>query len=86
MRKSQLAAGQASKGCWNPFKKNDIPYPRTKKNPQQNGNRGTITLESSPIPMRDSWRAQTKPCVNQDPGEENSEPQQETGVELPVNV
>ena len=24
-------------------------------------------LESKPIPARDAWRAQTKPCVHQDP-------------------
>ena len=24
-------------------------------------------LESSPLPTRDAWRAQTKPCMHQDP-------------------
>ena len=26
-----------------------------------------VCLESNPIPTRDAWRAQTKPCVHQDP-------------------
>ena len=33
----------------------------------------------------DSWRAQTKACVHQDPGERSSDPQ-ETDPDLPVSV
>ena len=33
----------------------------------------------------DSWRAQTEPCVHQDPGERSSDPQ-ETDLELSVCV
>ena len=33
------------------------------------------SLESNLIPARDTWRAQTKPCVHQDPGNpEETEP------------
>ena len=30
--------------------KNDIPWPKTKENPQQDSRRGTITIKSNPIP------------------------------------
>ena len=33
--------------------KKDIPHPKTKKKPQQDGRRGTITIKSNPIP--DGW-------------------------------
>ena len=33
----------------------------------------------------DSWRAGTKPCAHQDPGERSSDPQ-ETDPDLPVSV
>ena len=45
----------------------DTPHPRTKEKLRQDGRRGTIMLLSNPIPARDSWRAQTKPYVHQDP-------------------
>ena len=38
-------------------------------------------LESNPIPARDSWRVQTKPCVHQEPGTP-----QETEPDLPLSV
>ena len=38
-------------------------------------------LESKPIPSRDAWRAQTKPCACQDPGTP-----QETEPDLPLSV
>ena len=31
------------------------------------GGGAKLHLESNPIPTRDAWRAQTKPCVHQDP-------------------
>ena len=40
-----------------------------------------LTLESNPIPTRDAQRAQTKPCVHQDPGTP-----QETEPDLPLSV
>ena len=36
-------------GCWNPPKK-DTPRPKTKKKPQQEGRKGSITIKSNPIP------------------------------------
>ena len=31
-------------------------------------------LESNTVPARDTWRAQTKPCVNKDPETPETEP------------
>ena len=50
------------------------PCLRTKETLQRDGRRGAITLTSNPIPARDSWKAQTKPCVQQDPGERSTDP------------
>ena len=48
--KSQLAVEQPSTGgCWN-LPKKDSPCPKTKKNLQGDGRRGTITIKSNPIP------------------------------------
>ena len=33
----------------------------------------TLHLESYPIPARDTWRAQTKPCVHQETTETESD-------------
>ena len=64
--KLQLAAEQPLTGkCCIPPKKY-TPRPGAKKKPQQDGRRGEITLESKPIPSRDAWRAQTKPCVHEE--------------------
>ena len=46
---------------------NDTPHPRAKENPQQDGRRGKITFRIKPHTTRDAQRAQTKPCVHQDP-------------------
>ena len=65
--KLQLAAKQPSTGeCWIPPKK-DTPHIRARKKPQQHSRKGKITLRTKPIPTRDAQRAQTKPCVHQDP-------------------
>ena len=65
--KLQLAAEQVSTGeGWLP-PKNDISRPRVKEEPQQDGRRGKLHLESNPIPARDAQRAQTKTCALQDP-------------------
>ena len=51
--KLQLTAQQPLTGeCWIPPKK-DMPRPRAKKKPQQDGRRGKPYLESNPIPTRD---------------------------------
>ena len=55
--KSHLAVEHPSTGgCWNlPKKQNKTkktPCPKTKKTPQQDGRRGTITIKSNPIPTR----------------------------------
>ena len=54
-------------------KKKIPPHPRTKEKPWWDEKRGTITLKSKPIPARDSWRSQTKPCGHQDPWERSSD-------------
>ena len=48
-------------------KKKKTQYLRAKEKPQEDGRRGKIMLESNPIPTRDARRAQTKPCMHQDP-------------------
>ena len=40
-----------------------------------------LHLESNPIHTREAWRAQTKPCNQQDPGTPK-----ETEPDLPLNV
>ena len=39
-----------------------------------------LPLESNPIPTRDAWRAQTKPCAHQDPETPQSLSQTYLGV------
>ena len=46
-------------------KKNTLPW-RTKEKPQQHSRRVKITFRANPIPTRDAWRAQTKPCAQQE--------------------
>ena len=68
--KLQLTAEQPLTGeCWIPpkKKKKNTQCPRAKEKPQEDGRRGKIMLESNPIPTRDARRAQTKPCMHQDP-------------------
>ena len=74
----QLAAEQPSKNVGSHQK--DTQCPRAKEKPQEDGRRGKIMLESNPIPTRDTWRAQTKPCVHQDP-----ETPTETEPDLPLS-
>ena len=38
---------------------------RAKGKPQKDGRRGDRCLDSNPIPTRDVWGAQTKPCLHQ---------------------
>ena len=46
----------------------------------------TIELpELTGLGKQDSWRAQTKPCVHQDPGERSRDPQ-ETDPDLAMSV
>ena len=61
--KLQLATEQSSTGeCWIPPKK--IPHvQRQRKSPKKTVGGAKSHLESNPIPARDAWRAQTKPCV-----------------------
>ena len=64
--KLQLAAEQPLTGkCWIPPKK--IPYPEGQRRSPSNTVGGSkLHLESNPIPTRDAWRAQTKPCTQQE--------------------
>ena len=48
--------------------KKHTPCLRTEETLQRDGRRGATTLKSNPIPARDSWKAQTKPCAQQDQG------------------
>ena len=41
---------------------------RQRRSPNKMVGRAKLCLESDSIPTRDTWRVQTKPCVNQDPG------------------
>ena len=66
--KSQLAAEQTSIGeCWNTPKKG-TPNPRAKEKLWQDGRRSAVMFKSNLILSGDAWKAQTKPCVHQDPG------------------
>ena len=52
-------------------------YPMSKGKGEAPARQGGVksSLESNLIPARDTWRAQTKPCVHQDPGNpEETEP------------
>ena len=63
----QLTDSQPSLGeCWIPPKK-DMPGPTARKSPNKKVGGAKLHLESNPIPARDTWRAQTKPCVHKDP-------------------
>ena len=65
--KLQLTAEQPSTGeYWIPPTK-DTPHPRQRRSPNKMVGGAKSCLESNPIPARDTWRAQTKPCVNHDP-------------------
>ena len=64
--KLQLTAEQPSRRMLDPTRKR-YPTSKAKEKPQQDGRRGEIALESNPIPSRNTGRAQTKPCVHQDP-------------------
>ena len=49
----QLAVEQPSTGGhWKKILKKDNLYPKTKKKPQKDGRRGTITIKSNPITTR----------------------------------
>ena len=49
-------------------KKKNTPHLRAKDKPQQDSRRSKWSLKSNFISTRDSWRAQTKHCVQQNPG------------------
>ena len=79
--KSKLTAEKPSTGqCWIPLKK-DTPCPRAKEKPHETVGEAKSCLESNLIPTREAQRAQTKPCVHQDPGTP-----QETEPHLPFSV
>ena len=81
--KPQLVAEQSRTGeCWIP-PKTDTPRPRAKKRRSTKKMVGGTKshLESNPILIRDPWRAQTKPCVHQDPGTP-----QKTEPDMPLSV
>ena len=69
--KSQLAAEQPLKGgCWNPPEK-IIPHVQGQRRSWNRTVGGAQScLISNLISTRDSWRAQTKPCVPPDPRKE----------------
>ena len=70
--KLQLASEQPlTEECWIPPKK-DSPCPRRSPSKMLGGVK--LCLESNPIHAKDVQRAQTKPCVHQDPGERSSDP------------
>ena len=52
-----------------------------RRSPKKTVGGAKLTLESNPIPTRDAQRAQTKPCVHQDPGIP-----QDTEPDLPLSV
>ena len=66
--KLQLTAEQPWTGeCWIPPKK--IPHIQgQRRSPNKMAGGAKSNLESNPIPARDDRRAQTNPCVHQDPG------------------
>ena len=72
--------------CWIPLKK-DTPCPWAKETPQQDSRTGEIAfrIKSNLTPVRDAQRAQTKPCVHQDPGKRAVTPQK-TEPDLPVSL
>ena len=78
--KLQLTAEQPSTGqCWIPPEKEPcVQVQRRSPNKMVGGAKSC--LESNPIPTRDTWRAQTKPCVHQDP-----ETPTETEPDLPLS-
>ena len=53
--------------CWIPPKE-DTPIQGQRRNPNKMVGGAESRLESNPMPTRHSWRVQTKPCVDQDPG------------------
>ena len=62
----QLAAEWPSTGeCWIPHTHTKIPRIQS---PNKMVGGAKLHLESNPIPTGEVWRAQTKPCVLQDPG------------------
>ena len=64
--KLQLTAEQQSTGeCWIPAKK--IPYIQgQRRSPSKMIEREKSHLESNPMPARNAWRAQIKPCAQQE--------------------
>ena len=79
--KLQLTAEQPLMGeCWIPPKKiSHIQGQR--RSPNKMVGWAKSHLESNPIPAIDNRRAQTNPCVHQDPGTP-----QETEPDLPLSV
>ena len=65
--KLQLTAEQSSTGEMLDPTKKDTHIPGQRRSPSKMVEGTKSHLESNPIPARDVWRAQTKPCVFQDP-------------------
>ena len=78
--KLQVTAEQPSTGeCWTPPK--EIPYVQGQRRSTKMVGEAKLHLKSNPITTRDTWRAETKPHVHQDPGTPH-----ETNSGLPLNV
>ena len=81
---SEIAASEqpsTAGGRWNPPKKT-AHVQRQRRSHNKTVGRGQSHLKSNLIPTKDSWRAQTKPCVHQDRGRGAVTPQ-ETGQTCP---
>ena len=76
----QLAAEQSTREYWIPPKK-DIPHPRAKERPQQDGWRGKITFRIKPLTHQRCSEGSNKPYVHQDAGTPTeTEPERCLGV------
>ena len=65
--KLQVIAEQPLTGeCWTPPK--EIPHVQEQRRSTKMVGGAKLHLKSNPITTRDTWRAETKPHVHQDPG------------------
>ena len=64
--KLQFIAEQPSiEECWIPPKK-DTEHQGQRRSPRKMVGGAKLCLETNPIFTRDTWRAQTKPCVHEE--------------------
>ena len=60
-----IAEQPSTRECWIPAKK-DIPHPRTKKKPQQDGKSGEIMFRIKPHTHQRHSEGSNKPCEHQE--------------------